>query len=276
MINRYFPFISDNELKMDRYFRMVLLKLPYRLAVSIYSIYTFLHYKRKFVRFRLISDITCVVAKDIRLFFPAPMPQMKWLHVSLDYKKWLCRKYTLPDFVEVEKSDVVIDCGAFVGGFSLGVVDLAEHIYIFEPGKLNNICTRLNLVEHDNVTIVKAGLYNTSKLIKFNISTSPVEHSILSPDDGCVEKVEIIKVYALREYCKDNGIDKIDFLKVEAEGVEKEIVEGALGFDIKKMAIDCSPERNGMSPLNEIKSLLEKSGYSTKVRGYNLYAKKEE
>lgn len=274
MTNRYFPLISANELKLDRYLRLMLLKLPYRLALSSYSVYTLFHLKRQFVRFRLIGNITCVMTKSSRLFFPAPMPQMKWLHVSLDYKRWLCRKYTLPGFVEVEKGDVVIDCGAFVGGFSLGVASLAERIYIFEPGKLNNACARLNLIEYDNVTMVKAGLYSESKLIKFNISTSPVEHSILSPDDGVVEKVETIKVYALKEYCKTHGIVRIDFLKVEAEGVEKEIIEGSIGLDIRKLAIDCSPERNGMSPLDEIKLILEKNGYQTKVRGYNLYAKK--
>jgi hypothetical protein len=65
----------------------------------------------------------------------------------------------------------------------------------------------------------------------------------------------------------------IDFLKVEAEGSEIEVLQGIGNVDVRKIAVDCSPERNQESPAEKIRLQLEALNFKVVRRGWNLYAK---
>lgn len=60
-------------------------------------------------------------------------------------------------------------------------------------------------------------------------------------------------------------IASIDFLKVEAEGFEPEILAGAGKRlkDVSKIAIDCGPERFGKTTYVECEAILEDSHFRT-------------
>jgi len=64
----------------------------------------------------------------------------------------------------------------------------------------------------------------------------------------------------------------LDFVKLEAEGVEIEVFEGLGELKPRKFAIDVSPERNGESPGPELTVRLEELGYNTHQRGHVLFA----
>ncbi len=276
MSQNYFPYLSSNSLRFDRRLRQKLEHLPNHISYKIFSIYTFFSKEHLFTKYST-KNKNYIVAKNQanQIFFPNPMPIIKLSHTSCNYEKWLERKYTLPGFIEVEKNDIVIDCGAYVGGFSLHAAKIAKHIYIFEPDINNYKCIQKNFHNIPNITIENKGLYDQSRKITFNISPNSVEHSILTPDDGEIVNKQTIDVVSINDYCNQNNINKIDFCKVEAEGVELEIIEGMGDIEINKIAIDCSPERDNKSPIKEITAILHKRGYITKSRGYNLYAKKQ-
>ncbi|MES9901303.1 MAG: FkbM family methyltransferase [Sedimenticola sp.] len=271
--NRYFPYISERDLAVDRQVRALLSRMPITLATRLYSIYALVHPHRSYVRYECGNEYTIAHLRDEVVYFPSPIPVMKLLHTSCHYKKWLGRKYSYPGFVEVEPNDVVVDCGAFVGGFSLSVIDIASHVYVFEPGRDNYRCLQRNLGRYKNASLERAGLYDKTGEFQFNISPNAVEHSLLAPDDNEINEVVTIKAYTLTDYLKGKGISHIDFCKVEAEGVEPEIIGGAGGVCVRKYAIDCSPERNGKSPVDEIVAKLFERGYEIRQRGFNLYAR---
>ena len=54
---------------------------------------------------------------------------------------------------------------------------------------------------------------------------------------------------------------QIDFLKVEAEGAEPEVLEGLGDLDIPKIVVLCTPERNGTSPTQMIAHMLRDLDY---------------
>ena len=96
---------------------------------------------------------------------------------------------------------------------------------------------------------------------------------MLAPDNGeTLGKVEI-SITRLDDYCRANGIDVIDFLKIEAEGVEPEVFAGLGSVTARKIAIDVSEERNGQSPAPEFWETLPKMGYELKQRGHVLFAR---
>jgi hypothetical protein len=72
---------------------------------------------------------------------------------------------------------------------------------------------------------------------------------------------------------EDLALEQIDFLKVEAEGVETEIVKSMGDFPVRKLAVDCSPERDGVSNLEEIAGYLEGRGFSIMTRNWMVFAR---
>lgn len=68
------------------------------------------------------------------------------------------------------------------------------------------------------------------------------------------------------------GVEKIDFLKIDAEGAEPEVLEGTPLCRVKKVAVDCSPERFGKTTVFEVLKILLSAGFKCQVRGYMVYA----
>ena len=54
--------------------------------------------------------------------------------------------------------------------------------------------------------------------------------------------------------------------------MEKVIADTVSPELVKKLAIDCSPECDGQSPLLDIAILLSNKGYKLKARNYMLFA----
>jgi FkbM family methyltransferase len=192
-------------------------------------------------------------------------------HIIFGYEQWMQRKYGLPGFVEVEPDDIVVDCGAYIGGFSLSAAKVAREVHAFEPDKANFRCLGKNHSARKNVRLNLSGLYKTSTEMTLNISASSVEHSLLAPDDGPPIATRKISVISLHDYFANRTPPT--FIKIEAEGVEPEVYDGLGPLRPAKLAIDVSPERNGLSPVAEFLERLPAHGYETRQRGHVLFAR---
>lgn len=259
--------------KLDRRFRRWLSRLDHERAAKIYSAYTHLHPARRALSLTPAGEVVVAETDGERLVFPSPMPMKNWHHCANGYANWLPRKYTLPDFVEVAPGDVVVDCGAFVGGFSLGAARTAARIFAFEPAPANHACLLANVAGHAQVTPVQAGLFDRTGRVELNLSASVVDHSLLTPDRGGLGTCVTVQVYRLDDFLDSVGLKTVDFLKVEAEGVEPEVLAGLGTRVARKIAADCSAERNGVSPRPEIEPRLRALGYEIRSRGSMLFAR---
>lgn len=247
--------------------------LPELYRLDLYSIFS--ETMPSFTPTSLGASENMIVAKqlDREIYFPRPLPMVKYSHIIYGYEELLHRKYTLPGFVQVEPGDIVIDCGAYVGGFSLSAAKIASAVHVFEPDGENFACLKRNLSCHDNVHFNCAGLYSETRRMKLNVSASSVEHSLLEPDDGSIVRVQEIDVMRIDDYVRMENVDRIDFVKVEAEGVEVEVFEGLGELKARKLAIDVSPERNGLSPAEDFWNILRDLGYEIQQRRNVLFAR---
>ena len=167
----------------------------------------------------------------------------------------------------------MVDCGCYVGGFAMSAAKLAGSVHVFEPESNNIACIQRNLAAFDNVSINELGLYSETRELILNVAESSVEHSILKPDVGSVLEERQIAVTRIDDYCRTQGIGQIDFFKVEAEGVEFEVLEGLGDQRPRKIAVDVSPERDNESPVEMISSWLMDRGYEVQTRLNVLFAK---
>jgi FkbM family methyltransferase len=269
----YFPNRSPKTIALEQKFRSAVAQAPEEVRYSLYEAFTSAHPELVETIFAIDSEFVIAQQEGRAIYFPRPLPLIKFSHLSCGYEEWLKRKYSMPGFVEVEPGDVVIDCGSYVGGFSLSAARVAQEVHAFEPEDRNFSCLSRNLSVFRNVVSNKMALYNETGFVELNISKSSVEHSILVPDDGPPITSQRVRAVTLVEYCASRQLEKLDFVKIEAEGVELEVFAGLGEICPNRLAIDVSPERNGTSPADELCQLLRARRYEVRLRGHVLFAK---
>jgi FkbM family methyltransferase len=275
MDRQYFPNQPKEILTRLRSIRTTAMSLDPAQRLELFQNISHLGRDLVATEFKTEDGKTLVLQEDERMAFPHPLPPIKFEHILCGYQDWLSRKYSLPGFVEVEAGDIVVDCGAFVGGFSLGAARLASQVVAFEPEPENFACLSQNAGAGGKIHCENKGLYSSTGSMRLNISDSAVEHSFLEPDDGVTVKHIDVPITTLSAYVAEKSLDRIDFLKLEAEGVELEIHEGLAEIRPRKLAIDVSPERNGESPAGEFEVRLSSAGYQIRRRGNVLFARLE-
>lgn len=126
----------------------------------------------------------------------------------------------------IQESDTVIDVGAHVGYFTLYAARLATtgRIFSFEPNKesFHLLEENIKLNNFTNVNAVNSGVSDkTGKAELFLSKDSSIGNSMYLKDS--TEK-ETIQVMSLSDIIKNYNIDFINFLKLDCEGAEFDII----------------------------------------------------
>lgn len=161
------------------------------------------------------------------------------------------------DLSRLDKDSVVVDAGACMGEI---VEDLRSRglkckIYAIEPNK-SNFESLKNL--ENVISINKALVGKKRETINFyEISGRPQWGNVYQGD----------KVYPVKTIILDELPEEIDYLKMDIEGMELEVIE-ELKKDIPQMSIEFHGN-NGTKIINRLKSL----GYGIKEYPHNeIYA----
>jgi len=121
--------------------------------------------------------------------------------------------------VRIYEDDVVVDIGANYGFFSLYAKKFnPKKIIAFEPslGVFDLLAENVeDVILHQKAISGNSGILNFSE-----VKNSTASSRITKNDDGYM--VEVIGINNLHEYLK---LEKIDYLKIDCEGSEKEIFE---------------------------------------------------
>lgn len=208
-------------------------------------------------------------ASNVAYYFPydsrAHFNQIQLQNLSKGYHRHLRDKYSHPE-CHVRPGDNVIDCGGFVGGFSVAAAKMgAASIVYVEPTPLTRRCAELNFALHnvDQVSVVAGALGDQPGKAQLNISRSGADNSLLEPDEGATSQQIEVEVLTIDQLASEKKLSADDtFVKIEAEGFELEIVEGMKDFRPRAIVVDVTPERGNASPRDEIEVILKGRGYS--------------
>ena len=128
--------------------------------------------------------------------------------------------------VSVKKGDIVMDIGAWVGDFSAYSSSKGAISYAFEP--VSSIYEILQKTAELNTNIypVKKGLSNKVGEISISVPLGwEVASSVSTYRNDSVN--EIVSITTLDEFVKENNIPKVDFIKADIEGEERNMLRGA-------------------------------------------------
>jgi FkbM family methyltransferase len=179
---------------------------------------------------------------------------------SLDFQLDLIIKSYCLDEIKFENNDIVIDCGANVGELNLALNkgDADLKYYAFEPDEETFESLKMNNPKNID-TLFKLGLSNESKKMNFFLDTEGGNSSIV--DFGSKNVVEIQT--STLDSMQINK--KIKLFKVEAEGYEPEVLEGAESTLrlIEYVSVDFGPERgeDSENTVIQVNNILTKAGF---------------
>jgi FkbM family methyltransferase len=139
-------------------------------------------------------------------------------------------------YVYPETGDVVLDIGAYKGDtaiFFANYIGDEGRVYAFEPAKSNYAVMARNIKKNNLEKIIipiNKGCSDKSGILKAVSIKSGAPWSFLSEDKGN-EKVDVISI---DDFIETNKIKKLDFIKVDVEGMECDVLAGARSV-IKQM-----------------------------------------
>ena len=124
--------------------------------------------------------------------------------------------------IMVKKGDVVIDAGAWIGPFSAYASKKGASVYAFEPARENRTFLDKTAKLNGNIEVIPFALYDSRKKIKF------LEDSMGSKiDDTSSDEAVEMETTTLDDFVRERKIAKIDFIKADIEGAERNMLLGA-------------------------------------------------
>jgi FkbM family methyltransferase len=153
--------------------------------------------------------------------------RLKWTlkeNLSVDATYWL-------DVIEplLSKDDIVFDVGTNIGTVANWLAKRTKHVHGFEPhpDNLRMTMDQIALRQTDNITLSQTALGSEPGTLQLHVKSFHGHHSLGNTSTSpTVEKIDV-EVDTVDRYCSSNGIDRIDFLKIDVEGFEEDVLKGA-------------------------------------------------
>lgn len=126
--------------------------------------------------------------------------------------------------VKLQKEDVVIDCGSNIGLFASIAAKKSRKVYAFEP--IEKACRYIDEIKkfNPNIVLCRQACGSEKGTVVFSASSDIAVNKILDKDDAGGIQVPITD---LDSFVKENKIEKVDFIKADIEGAERDMLIGA-------------------------------------------------
>jgi len=167
-------------------------------------------------------------------------------------------------YMELEEG-VFIDVGAHIGKYAIRLGNKLNgngKVIAIEPEKNNFelLQTNVQLNNINNITCINKGAFSSKKELTLYVTPGPGEmyHSIYKQEEGW--KSVTIEVDTLDNIVKNLNLNRVDFLKIDTEGAELDVIEGAKDT-IKKYQPKILIEIWAPESLIKIKETLNALGY---------------
>lgn len=229
-----------------------------RVALRIGSILNIFHYP-------IFSDHEFVYQVNPQTVFhvrknSSDIPEIK--------ETWFEQQYFRPDF-QIQKTDTVVDIGAYIGDFSVYAAQKATagKVFAVEPAD-DNFRLLLGNKKLNRIKNLKAFNLAISKQngkSKFFLSST---HTIHSLKKNGANNSTIVSTITLETFMKRKNIKRIHFLKIDIEGAEYEIVphlKSEVLKKIDKIVLEFHDYLDNNNHFEKLKKYLEQNGFIVNI-----------
>jgi len=176
------------------------------------------------VTLTMVDDVKVVVPDSLGLLTPyVLLEQQDWFEDEIKFLRRL-----------LQPGQKVIDIGANYGLYTLSIaktVGPTGQVWAFEPasGTAGLLAESIALNGYDHVTLEQSALSDTQGSAQLSIHPHS-ELSALVRDDDSTLASETVRLVTLDDYAEKSGWQDIDFIKMDAEGEEANILKGGAKF----------------------------------------------
>lgn len=133
----------------------------------------------------------------------------------------LCSRY-------LQKDSVVFDIGANIGIHSVCFSNISSEgtVYSFEPAISTYRFLLKNISNCNNVIPINAGISDLNSTLEFYESDDNALSSFKDTQRDSVKKKYEVLCFKIDDFAKLFSINKLDFVKIDVEGFEHEVLKG--------------------------------------------------
>lgn len=192
--------------------------------------------------------------------------------IGMVWEVFIRRNYN-PKGFEINEKDTVIDIGANIGIFSLYASKKAKFgkIYSYEPFDVHYKRFKDNIKINNANNILGFNLAicgeNCKRDLFISEQSSGMHSLIINKDSKTKVSIDCI---TLKDVFEQNNIKRCDFLKIDCEGSEYEILytsPKSVLSKIKKISLEFDTIDKEKKNGPELKKFLEKNGFDVAIRG---------
>jgi FkbM family methyltransferase len=180
------------------------------------------------------------------------------------------------DFAGLSEGKIVLDIGAYAGITSIvfgQLVGATGHVYAFEADPINYECARENLelasrwMNVNNITLIHKAVWSHSQGVLFSQEGAMGSSAVAITGGGRGDEI-IIPSTTLAEFCVESKLDQIDFIKVDIEGGEIQLLDNSTEFLSRtKPRLIIEPHMvDGTLSTQRCREFMERAGYRVNVR----------
>ena len=184
-------------------------------------------------------------------------------------------KHYFKDYLPIPNNSIVVDVGAHIGAFSVMVARKAHKVLSFEPepGNFQMLKKNRDLNQLENVSIFEMAVSGSCGYQDITVYSegSTGTHSLYqgSATDAGKKRVQTI---SLEEIIRREGLARIDFLKLDCEGAEHDILRHmTLDTANKIMGIAMETHRVSLGSFIDIPARLKELGFEVTVEHHGGY-----
>ncbi|MCL5019246.1 MAG: FkbM family methyltransferase [Patescibacteria group bacterium] len=156
---------------------------------------------------------------------------VRWVNEVVIADQYHIKKYIKPEWV-------VIDAGANIGIFSIFVANLEKtaKVFAFEPAEDTFSILVRNTQYYNNITCYNFGLGDVNSIKNFLINKDDTSNNKFEDSDVSeisnsnldkILKKEKAEITSIDNFVRENGLSRVDFIKIDTEGYEEKILKGA-------------------------------------------------
>lgn len=132
------------------------------------------------------------------------------------------------EHTELVCGDVVLDCGANIGLFSSIAIQKGCTVYAFEPmPDAIQYLQRLKEEYVDSLIICPYALADRVGRAKFHVQNFDLLGASLLENNNIIDCDYDVEVITIDEYVRKNKLSKVDYIKADIEGSERDMLLGA-------------------------------------------------
>lgn len=156
-----------------------------------------------------------------------------WDNVEKDL--WEVETFNIIDKF-VNKDSNCIDLGAWIGPITLYLSKLSNIVYSIEPDSIayEDLKKSVCLNDTGNIRLFNFAIFNYNGKMQLGNNQDLGNSTTRLNQDKNIFNVDC---YTLSSFCKNNNINKVDFIKVDVEGCEEFIFEDLNFFNVYKPTV---------------------------------------